>query len=289
MEAVEIETCIPLSRAAAGDIPFGAMSERYSATQAKVYGGEIVSDCQSLWTAGTADTTPSLQTASFDIYEGATPYKLRLAIVALADHGKIAYASCAATDMSGDSYIYILIKSTGGLGTAGDLVFAIAEDAAIGTPRDIDLPIMVAATWHYFKVAFSGTTGQRDAVISFGLRNETGGALTDTIEVQYVGRGNALYEPLGFACDDQVSIHSVDNVPTEEYESGDSVKILAAGHVNPELAKGCTCVAGQRLYPLPGNGKLHTSAITATNESRMITATEDQTTSGGQVGVKFLC
>ena len=244
MEKVDIETCITLSRVAAGNIPFGRFVERYAAKTAKLYGGEVIDNCQVAFTQGTADTAVSLETAVFDIYEGTAPKMNRFDSTTLATTGIIAMKNVSAIDMSNDTYVYMLIKSDT-LTAAGGIKFAIAEDADITTPRDVDLPIMVAGAWYFFKLAFTGTTAQRDAVISYGFRNETGGNWSGVLDVQYIGRGNALYEPVGICTDDQISIH--DNTPSEEYQQYDDMTILAAGHINAKLIKGATCVQGQKL------------------------------------------
>jgi hypothetical protein len=283
MQKVDIETSITLSRVAAHAIPFGRAVERYAAKTAKIYGGETIDDCQAAFTAGTGDTVVSVETAAFDIFEGTLPKMNRFTVTALANTGKIATNSCAATDMSGDLYVYMLIKTSVAFTTAGHLKFAIAEDALIATPRDVDVPIMAADAWYYFQLAFTGTTAERDAVISYGFRNHSGGAWTGVIDVQYLGRGNALYHPLGFVSNDQINIHGNSDASYEAAQY-DDMTIIAAGHANPYLIKGATCVAGQRLYLAP-KGKLATTAISSDN--RPIHATEDQATAGGQVGVRL--
>lgn len=284
MEAVEIETCITLSRVAAGDIPFGAPVERYAAKTAKIYGGEVISECNALWTAGHANVTVSVQTAAFDIWEDAAPYMVRAACAAVPDTTNVMYTSFTATDMSGDSYFYVLARSSVAL-TAGDIDFGTDETAAFASPQLTACPAMAANTWYMLQLAWTGTTADRNAVICFGCYNSSGGAWTGNLDIQYVGRGNNLYGILGFAKDDQVSIHDTDNDPTETYEAYDDVTVLAAGHINADLIKGATCVSGQPLYIVPGCGKLATTQIVDAN--RTITATEDQTVSGGRVGVRI--
>jgi hypothetical protein len=305
MEAVQIESCITLSRVAGGDaivaltgaktntyfnsgvtaIPFGRFVEKDGTGSALTYGGFCVDKCNGTraWTAG-ASTVLSLQTAIFDLWEDTTPYMHRHAITGLATGGIVSYCTTTAEDWSEDTYIYILCKTSVAFTVSGHLTFCHDEHAAIASPEATALPEMAINTWYFHRVALAGATSARNAVLSYGFKQVSGGAAyTGNVDVQYIGRGNCAYGTLGVGVDDQMSIHS--NHPSEEYEEGDDITIINAGAVNARLCKGVTAVAGQPLYVVPGNGTLHTTAIVDGN--RTITALEDQTTSMGQLAVRI--
>jgi hypothetical protein len=305
MEAVQIETCVTIARVAGGDkvhattgakvntyfndgitaIPFGSFVEKDGTNSALTYGGFVVDKCNGTrtWTPGTGDTAVSYETAIFDIWEDTTPYMVRFTSTALATTDIIASAATVAEDWSEDTYFYILMKSDTATTVAGDLRFKHAEDALIGTPQVQNIPIMAKDTWYFHQIAIVGATSTRNAVISYGFTQVTGGDWSGVVDVQYIGRGNSPYAMLGICIDDQVSTHA--NDPTEEYEEGDGMTIAVDGAVNAKLCKGVTAVASQPLYAVPGNGSLHTTAIVSSN--RAVTALEDQVTSGGRVAVRI--
>lgn len=275
MDPVDIQTSIILSRVATGDIDFGRVVERAGAGECALFGGTTLDDAQAAWSSGDAAVTVSLDTGVF----GNTSNN-KFACAALADATLMAYQDISVQDMSDHAAIGILVKSSIAL-SAGDLQIGVDETASMGgTPTWMDIPAMAAGKWYYFSIAFGGVATDRDAVLSYGLQNNSGGALTADIHVEYVGLGAKTYGYAGFANDDQAK----EGDAAEQY---DDVKILAATHALGFLATGETCYAEQPLYPVPGSGKLATTEIVYDGANRPITATEDQSTAAGRVGVRL--
>lgn len=273
MDPVEIQTSIVLSRIAAGDIPFGRAVERAGANgEISVYGGAYpLEDGSGAWTAE-AEVTRTNPAGTFDTS------MLKLAITNTFTTGVIASLDIAAMDMSIYEGISILIKPSIDV-AAGVLQFGVSETAALGgSPILLDLPAMEAGKWYYVSATFTGVAGDRDAVLSFGLNAASDPGAAIDLYVQFMGLGAKTYDIAGFAKDDQAK-------EGDEAEQYDDVKVLAAGHINADLATGITCVAEQQLYPIPGTGLLHTTEIVT--GGREVSATEDQATPGGRVGVRL--
>lgn len=272
MDPVEIQTNIVLSRIAAGAIPFGRAVERASDDgKISVRGGAYtLEDGSGAWTPE-ANVTRTNPTGAF------STNMVKLACGAGFTTGIIASLDISAMDMSGYEAIGILIKCDKNR-AAGDDILAVAEATGLASARvDMDMPALVAGEWTYVSLPFTGLATARDAVLSYGLVAVTS-AVSTVFDVQFIGLGATTYGTAGFAKDDQAK-------EGDEAEENDTVTVLAAGHMNVPLAAGVTCVAEQPLYVVPGTGKLTTTEI-ASND-RPITATEDQSTAGGMVGVRL--
>lgn len=270
MDPTNIEAPVLLSRVASGTIPFARAVERSGAGYCCLFGGTVIDDCQAAWTAGHANVTVTTPAGGFGTYMN------HLACAAVPDTTTIAYKAMTAVDMSASAAFGILVKSSVAL-DAGDVQAGTDETALFASPQLVDLPAMEAGKWYYFNLAFTGVVGDRDAVVGFGLYNNSGGALTTNLDVQYVGRGALIYDIAGFANADI----AVEDDQAVQYND---VLILAGGRITGvPLATGVTCLAEQQLYPVPGTGKLSTTEISF--GVRPITAAEDQSTAGGNVMV----
>ncbi|RLI55259.1 MAG: hypothetical protein DRP01_10785 [Archaeoglobales archaeon] len=270
MNPTNIEAPVTLSRVASDTIPFARAVQRSGDGKVSLFGGTVIDDCQAAWTAGHANVTITTPAGTF------ASVMNHIACAAVPDTTNIAYKTIASTDMSDDAAFGILIKSSVAL-SEGDVQVGTDETAAFASPQLVDLPAMEAGKWYYFNLEFGGVVGDRDAVIGFGLYNNSGGALTTNLDVQWVGRGGIAYDIAGFAYADQ----TVEDDQAVEYQD---VEILANGRISfIPLSDGETCLAEQRLYPIPGTGKLTTTEIVF--GVRPITAAEDQPTAGGDVMV----
>ena len=271
MDSVEIETSITLSRTAAGAVTFGRAVERYADKEYTVYGGaRSLDDGSGAW-APEENVIRTNPAGEFDTS------MIKLAVAGAFTTGVIGSLDIASLDLSEDGGMNILIKPSIAV-AAGVLQVAVSETIALGgSPVTMDLPAMEAGKWHYFSLAYTGVASDRDAVLSFGLIAASDPGIVD-LDVQSVRSGAKSYGIAGFLNDDQ----AVEGDVSAQYQ--DSV-ILAAGNMNPKLASGITCVAEQPLYAVPGTGELHTLEIVSDN--RPITATEDNSNAGTQVGVRF--
>lgn len=270
MDPTNIEAPVLLSRIASGTIPFARAVERSGSGTIGLFGGTMIDDAQAAWTSGHANVTVSTPAGAFATLMN------HFACAAVTDATNIAYKVMAPTDMSAEAAFGILIKSTIAQ-AAGDIQAGADETAAFASPQLVDVPAMEAAKWYYFNLAFGGVVGDRDAVVGFGLYNNSGGAMTADIDVQWIGRGALIYDIAGFANADI----AVEDDEAVQYRD---VLVLAAGRITGlPLATGVTCLAEQQLYPVPGTGKLSTTEIAF--GVRPITAAEDQANAGGNVMV----
>lgn len=270
MDPTYIEAPVTLARAAAGTIPFAVAVERAGDGYCDIYGGTVIDDCQAAdWTvaASVAVTAPA---GTFETY------MVHLALTTNPTGAFIAYKTISLTNMSGNAAFGILMKTSVAV-AAGDLKAGTDESAPLTITETVDIPAMAADTWYYFNLAFAGAVGVRDAVVVFGLWNASGGNLTQTIDIQHVGRGSLVYDIAGFA---QVDA----GVEDDQAVQYDTVNILAAGRITGiPMNTGETCLAEQQLYPIPGSGKLSTTEIVF--GIKPIIAGEDQATAGGNVMV----
>lgn len=266
MNPTYIEAPVTFSRIASGTIPFQLAVERSGVNTVGLYGGTEIDDCQTPWTAGHANVTVTTPAGTFNT---AMNHLDCSAAGGVPNTTNIAYKTMVATDMQLSAAFGILIKSSIAK-TAGNIQVGTdpLADFSTGKPGAlVDLPAMDAAKWYYFNLEFGGVIGDRSAVQSFGLYNNSGGALTDLIDVQWVGRGAIIYDIAGFLNADVA-------VEADEAVLYDDVLIHAVGRIsNVPLTAGETCLAEQQLYPIPGTGMLSTTEIVF--GVRPITAGED--------------
>ena len=270
MDPTNLEAPVMLSRVASGTIPFARAVQRSGDGTCVLYGGTVIDSAQTPWTAGHANVTVTTPAGTFGTLMN------KLACAAVPDTTNIGYVSIAATDMSADAAFGLLMKCSTAQ-AAGDIQAGTDETAAFASPQLVDLPAMDADKWYYHNLAFGGVVGDRDAVVGFGLYNNSGGALTTDVYVQWVGRGALAYDIAGF-------INTDDAVEDDQAVAYDDALILANGRITGiPLETGVTCLAEQRLYAVPGTGKLATTEIVF--GVRPITAAEDQSVAGGNVMV----
>lgn len=271
MDPVEIQTNIDLSRVAAGTVAFNKAVERHSDKKCTIYGGiQLIDACEAAW-AVQANVTTTLEA-------GIVANCNKLTIAGAFTTGLVATKDLTLVDLSGLGAMNVLLKCDAAQ-AAGVFQIGVSETITMGgSPVLMDVPAMAADTWYYFSIAYSGVTSARNAVLSCGINAVSDPGAVD-LWVDEVRSGALGYGIAGFADDDQAQ----ENEYASIYED---VHILGAGNINADLQAGQTCVAEQPLYPVPGTGELTATEIVAAY-GRSITATEDQATAGGRVGVRF--
>jgi len=270
MDRVNRQASILLSRVASGDIPFNKAAERSGVNTVGLFGGsQVIDNADAAWTPE-ANVTAALDT-------GIVGSANKLTVAGAFGTGLVASKDISVLDLSPSGAINFLFKSNTDL-AAGVLQVGISETIAMGgSPEWEDIPAIVADKWYYFSIAFTGAASTRNATLSVGLNavSDPGAVILWIDEV----RAGAVYNDIaGFAIDDQAK-------ENEKAEAKEDVLLGAAGNFNVELQAGQTCVAEQRLYPVPGLGSLTATEIVM--NGRPITATEDQPTAGGRIGVRL--
>lgn len=274
MDPVNIQTSIVLSRVATGTIPFGRAVERAGANKCALFGGTTLDNCQVAWTTGGAETVVSTPASVLDTSLVMNDF----ANTAVPTTQIIASIAKANVDLSGSTNFGILILVDAAV-AAGDLTFRVTD--TVGGDEDVTLPALVANQWTWVSLPFGGVGTDRDVVNAIAVVNTSGGNLSTDVTVAFVGYGEATYGIAGFANDDQA-------VEDDQAVLNDAVNILAAGNLLVPLAGGMTTVAEQQVYAIPGSGKLTTVEIVySVGANRPITATEDQATAAGNVGVRL--
>ena len=274
MEQVEHITFGNLSEVAARDVGFGRIVQRHSAGKCEEFGGLSFDDMETPWSPE-ANVTVALEDPS--PIDGVCN---KITIAGGFTTGLAASHNLTEIDLSGYASIGAYVKSTIAQ-AAGDLQIGVSETADMGgTPVYMDLPALEAGKWYYVSLDFGGVGTDRDAVLSIGLNVVTDNGACD-IYMDKVGVGAHFYGIKGMSAMEEI----VDRCATPEtYTEGSAVLIVAAGMCNGTLTDGSTVVSEQKLYPVPG-GKLTSTEVIM--PGRAITATEDQSTRGGRVGVIF--
>ena len=130
-------------------------------------GSQEVESCEDAWNeqAGTG-VTATADTTDYKV--GSASAKFVLTAGALVE----ITASEVVSSMDLSSYAELLfwVKCSIGL-TAGDFQILLDEHALCASPSEtLNIPALTADTWKFCKVAFAGATGDRDAIISVGLK-----------------------------------------------------------------------------------------------------------------------
>jgi hypothetical protein len=270
MDPVEIQTSVVLSRVASETIPFDRAVERSGVGTAGLFGGATLLDAmEAAWTPKTNVTVTTPAGVKANCNKMAIASGFTTGLVATQDFA-------AAVDLSADNYMNFLIKASIAV-TAGVLQIGVSETAVMGgSPNLTDIPALAADQWYYISLAYTGAGSTRNATLSVGINAVSDPGTVDVYldevrssPVQFLGIA-------GFADDDEA-------VEDDQAVLYDNVKILARGHILAELAAGITCVAEQKLFPIPGLGSLTTIDISM--DGPTIRASEDQATAAGRVGV----
>lgn len=272
MDPVEIQVSSRLSRVADGTIPMAMAVENGGNGKVVLYGGKTVLDDGSGAWAAEANVTRTNPAGTFDTA------MIKLAIAGGFTTGVVASLDITATDFSVYSSIGYLVSCSINV-AAGVLQIGVSETIALGgSPILLDLPAMVANSWYYVVVDFTGVAGDRNAILSYGI-NANSDPGTVNVFVQHVGLGEMVYDIAGLAIDDQA-------IADDQYLINQDVDIGAQGHMLADMRTGETAVAEQRLYPVPGQGTFSTTEIINSPQlSKPIIATEYQTVAGGRIGV----
>lgn len=272
MDPVEIQVNARLSRVADGTIPMAMAVENGGDGKTVLYGGKTIIESGAGAWAAESNVTRTNPAGTFDTN------MIKLAIAGGFTTGVVASLDISATDYSVYSSIGVLVQCSIDV-AAGVLEIGVSETAALGgSPILLDLPAMLAGSWYYVVLDFTGTAADRNAILSFGI-NANSDPGTVNVFVQHVGLGEIVYDIAGFAIDDQA-------IADDQYLINQDVDIGATGHMLADMRTGETAVAEQRLYPVPGQGTLSTTEIiTSPQLSKPIIATEYQTTAAGRVGV----
>ena len=146
---------------------------------------ELLDNCDSAWTAASNVSQADETTI---VIPGSSKSRA-LTIDDAFTTGIIAYLSgYGAVDMSDYDSISFYIRSSVDL-QPGDISIATDESVSIGSPSD-ELPIPIALKkdqWNYITIDFTSTTGNRDAIISHGLKanRDFGAAIIYIDEIRY--------------------------------------------------------------------------------------------------------
>ena len=280
MEQVEHITFGNKSMQAARDIGFGRIVQRHSSGKIEEFGGLSFDNMQTAWSPE-ANVTVSLINPS-----PINGICNKLAIAAgfttglAASRNTVDPATGLAWNLSGYAAIGLFVKSSVAV-AAGALQIGVSETADMGgSPVWMDLPALEANVWKYCSVEFTGIGTARDAIVSVGLNVVTDSGAQD-VYIDDIGVGALFRGIAGMSAMEEIVLRSG---TADTYTEDTSALVITAGMANAELAAGITCVAEQRLYPIPG-GKLTTTEVTM--PGRPIYATEDQATAAGRVGVIF--
>lgn len=262
-----------MSRITAGEVPFGRAVERHSASKVVVLGGGdegLIDAARAAW-----NVQPNVTVA---LVPGLTGDANELTVAGVFTTGLIASKDIALKDLSGYAHIRALIKSSVAL-AAGVLQIGVSETAGmLGSPNWSNVPALVAGVPKLISVAFVGAVSTRNATLSVGLNavSDPGACI---ITVEQVSAG-AEFNGIDGIIDDKYVEAVYLGSPTEKYPSGRDARVFTGGLLRPFLETGITCVANQRLYPVPG-GKFTTTMVDV--PGRTIIAKEDQITAGSQV------
>jgi hypothetical protein len=280
MEQVEHITFGNKSAQAARDIAFGRIVQRHSAGKIEEFGGLTLDNMQTAWTPEANVTVTLINPSPIDGICNKIALAGAFTTGLAASRNTVDPATGLAWNLSGYAAVGFFIKSSIAQ-AAGDLQIGVSETADMGgSPVYQDVPALVANVWKYCSVNFSGIGTARDAIVSVGLNVVTDNGACD-IYIDTIGVGALFNGIAGMSAMEEIVLRSG---TAETYTEDSAVLVITAGQANATLAAGITCVAEQRLFPIPG-GKLTTTEVTM--PGRAIYAVADQATAGGRAEVIF--
>ena len=140
---------------------------RLSGKAGDVYiASQEIESCEDVWDEFVdVDVTASADTTDYKVGSASAKF---VCAVALINGDIIASEVITSTNLTTYNQVMFWAKSSVAITTAGDLQLLLDEDPLCASPLALDIPVLVANTWKYCKVA--ATLTDYDATISVGAK-----------------------------------------------------------------------------------------------------------------------